>query len=169
VLNNMRKTRRNRKRNGTRNKKGGGLFDNFFGKSPDISKDDESILYLDPLGGSKKNVWSSVYLPPYIKTMESARNICSRIDEIINGLNTNGFIVRCNFTKRIKDRIVKIEMYNNTVKKQLASLKNMDNFDYEQLFSQFKELQLYIVICKVQSVERGVGANLFGKVATSLL
>jgi hypothetical protein len=168
----MRRTRRNRKRNGTRTKKGGGWFDSFFGKPKVITKDDDSILFLEPVGGDKNNVWSSVYLPPYIKTIESAKNICNRIDDIIKGVNTNGLIVRCNFTKRIKDRIAKIQVYNNNVKKQLASLKSTDSFDYEQLFSNFKEAQMYIVICKIQSVERGVGAEVigkFGKVATSLL
>lgn len=107
-----------------------------------------------------------------MKTIESAKNICSRIDDIIKGVNTNGLIVRCNFTKRIKDRIAKLEMYNNNAKKQLASLKSTDSFDYEQLFSNFKEAQMYIVICKIQSVERGVGAGVigrFGKFGSSLL
>jgi hypothetical protein len=166
----MRRTRRNRNKNRrTRRRKGGGWFDNFFEKPKAISKDDESILYLEPFKSSKTNVWSSIYLPPYIKTIESAKNICNRIDRIIEGLNKDGFIVRCNFTRRIKDRIVKLEMYNNNVKKQLATLKSIDNFDYEQLFSNFKEIQLYIVICKIQSVERGIGYNLFGKIATSFL
>jgi hypothetical protein len=163
----MRRTRRNRNRNGrTRRRKGGG----FFAPTPVITKDDDSVVYLDAFGiGSKTNVWSSILLPPYMKTIESAKNICSRIDDIIKGLNSNGIIFRCNFTARIKDRITKLEMYNNNVKKQLATLKSTDRFDYEQLFSNFKEIQLYIAICKAQSVDRGIGYNLFGKVATSLL
>lgn len=167
----MRRTKRNRKRNGrTKRRKGGRVLDNLFGPPQVITKDDESVVSLEPFGVvSKTNVWSSIIVPPYLKTIESAKNISSRIDDIIKGLNSNGFIFRCNFTARVKDRITKLEMYNNNVKKQLANIKSTDNFDYEQLFSNFKEIQLYIAICKSQSVERGVGYNLFGKVATSLL
>jgi hypothetical protein len=168
----MRRTRRNRNRNRngrTRRRKRGGWFESFFGKPKVITKDDDSVVYLDAFGiGSKTNVWSSILLPPYVKTIESAKNICSRIDDIIKGLNSNGIIVHCDFTARIKDRITKLEMYNNNVKKQLASLKSTDSFDYEQLFSNFKEIQLYIAICKAQWVDRGIGYNLFG-VGTSLL
>jgi len=142
-----------RKNKGTRKNKGGGLFDWFNKKnnSQNITESNDSIIYLDSIKNS--TVWGSVYMPPY----HSPDEICDRIDEISKALQNNGILTKCKFNNKIQNRINNIINYSN-------SYKNNPNKNFNTLTNYFIEIQLYILVCRTQFTNRGIGLDLLGTV-----
>lgn len=145
------KAKRIRKNKGTKKNKGGGLFDWFNKKnnSQNITESNDSIIYLDPIKNS--TVWGSVYMPPY----HSPDEICDRIEEISTALKNNGILTKCKFNTNIQNRINNIINYSN-------GYKNNPNKNFNTLTNYFIEIQLYILICRTQFTNRGIGLDLLG-------
>jgi hypothetical protein len=147
------KTKRNRSKKikGTRKNKGGGLFDWFNNKNKNqkITESNDSIIYLDPIKNS--NVWGCIYLPPY----KSSDEICDRMDKISIALKNNGIITKCNFNTRINNRINTIINYSN-------GYKNNPNKNFDMLTNNFIEIQLYILVCRTQTTNKGIGLDMLG-------
>jgi hypothetical protein len=146
------KTKRNKKVNGTKKRKGGGFFDwaNKQNDNQKITQTNDSIIYLDPIKNS--SVWGCIYLPPY----QSSDDICNRISEISNSLNNNGILTRCKFNNNIQNRINEIINYSN-------GYKNNPKKNFNTLTNYFIEIQLYIVVCRIQFTNRGIGLDVIGK------
>lgn len=144
------KAKRSRKNKGTR-KKHGGLFGWFNQKNDtqNITESNDSIIYLDPVKNS--TVWGSIYLPPY----KSSQEICDRIDEISTALKNNGILTKCKFNTKIQNRINIIINYSN-------GYKNNPNKNFDTLTNYFIEIQLYVLVCRTQFTNRGIGLDILG-------
>ena len=149
------KTKRNRSKKikGTKKNKGGGIFDWFNNKNENqnITESNDSIIYLDPIKNS--TVWGSVYLPPY----KTSQEICDRMDKISIALKNNGILTKCKFNTKIQNRINQIINYSN-------GYKNNPKRNFTTLTNYFIEIQLYILVCRTQFTNRGIGLDMLGKV-----
>ena len=175
------RTKRNRKGKGTKKRRGGGIFDWFYKKKDpqddtktydNITKSIDSIVYLDPIKST--NIWSCIFLPPYV----SSEQICARINEISKALASDrgGPITKCKFNDNIRSRINTIITNSNKFKGDANNfkLKLPDSYDPEKpdpqftplinLYKDFIEIQLYILVCRNQMTNRGIGLDLLGKI-----
>ena len=158
------RTKRNKKGKGTKKKRGGGIFDWFYKKKDPQDENDkqsvisivqsnDSIIYLDPIEST--NVWSCILLPPYKE--DSTDIICKRIKQLSDKLKApRGPLTNCKFNALVQDRITTIT--NNALKYTNTSV------NFNMLEKDFIEMQLYILVCRNQMTNRGIGLDLLGKI-----
>ena len=144
----MKKTKK--RRNG-----GGSGGSGFFNS---VSDKDGNVIYLNPGKLGDDYTWGAVYLPhlkgddPKISTPEF---VCAKINQIYDFLmkRSNSVLTKCSFNKTVQKRIDEIK----------ATADNYDQ-NFDKLCNQFIEIQLYAMVCKNQTTNRGFGMKLIGNI-----
>ena len=126
-----------------------------------VNESDANVIYLNPGKWGEDRAWGAVYLP-HLPAPNSppitAEFIRKRIDVLYDFLTRDSTFInvtKCLFNQTIKDRI-------NKIKTNSDKYNQSPNFD--KLCNEFIEIQLYVLICRSQTANRGAGINLFGSI-----
>jgi len=152
----MNQIKKMKKKTKTRKQKGG-LF-NY------VDEEESNVIHLTATKYGALHPWNAVYLPFMDQIQNSGPNsqpitpefVVNRINVIYNFLTReNVFLTKCSFNKIIMDRI-------NSIKSKTDSF--YQNQNVKELHSNLMEMQLYVMVCRNQTMNRAAWLNFFGTV-----
>ena len=77
-------------------------------------------------------------------------------------------LTKCKFNDTIKSRIIDIIQFANDYRDNPNYPNKNDDPNFKELKYNFVEIQLYILVCRNQITNRGIGLDFFGKIGSSI-